>query len=140
MPARRDPRRPSAVDVAVGRNVRVWRIAKGLSQTQLAKRLGITFQQVQKYETGGNRIPTGRLVKTAAALRVPISALFQGTDAAEPSQSLLALLSDSRSFRLARAFAAIKSNKFRESLVNMVEKLAASVPQPKRRRGKFLAR
>jgi transcriptional regulator with XRE-family HTH domain len=137
MPRKRDPRRPSAIDVAVGRNVRIWRMAKGLSQAQLANRLGITFQQVQKYEAGGNRIPTGRLVKTATILRVPIAALFQGTDAAEPSESasFLALVSDRRSFRLAHAFAAIKHSKFRESLVNMVEKIAASVPRPKRRRG-----
>jgi transcriptional regulator with XRE-family HTH domain len=135
MPAKKSPKRPSAVDVTVGRNVRVWRMAKGLSQAQLAIRLGVTFQQVQKYETGGNRIPTGRLVKLAAILGVPIAALFEGTDAAEPSRSLLALVSDRRSFRLARAFAAVKDNRCRLSLVNMVEKIAASVPQSKRRRG-----
>jgi hypothetical protein len=66
--------------------------------------------------------------------RVPISALFGGTDAAEPSQSLLALVSDRRSFRLAHAFAAIKDNTCRVSLVNLVEKIAASVPRSKRRR------
>jgi hypothetical protein len=66
--------------------------------------------------------------------RVPISALFEGTDAAEPSRSLLAPVSDRRSFRLAHAFAAIKDNTCRVSLVNLVEKIAASVPPSKRRR------
>jgi transcriptional regulator with XRE-family HTH domain len=127
------PKRPSAVDVAVGGNVRIWRMSKGLSQAQLANRLGVTFQQVQKYEIGANRIGTGRLVKIAAILGVPISALFQGTDAAGPSQSLLALVSDRRSFRLAHAFAAIEDNTCRVSLVNLVEKIAASVPRSKRR-------
>jgi len=131
--AKKAPKRPSAVDVTIGRNVRIWRMVKGLSQARLANRLGLTFQQVQKYESGGNRIPTGRLVKLAAILRVPISALFEGTDAAEPSRSLLALVSDRRSFRLAHAFAAIKDNTCRVSLVNLVEKIAASVPQSKRR-------
>src|ERR1700736_5148217 len=136
MPAKTRPaKRPSSIDIAVGRNVRIWRMAKGLSQAQLAIRLGVTFQQVQKYETGGNRIPTGRLVKLAAILGVPIAALFEGTDAAEPSRSLLALVSDRRSFRLAHAFAAIKDNTCRVSLVNLVEKIAVSVPQSKRRRG-----
>ena len=135
MPARKSAKSPSPIDLTVGRNVRVWRMAKGLSQAQLANRLGVTFQQVQKYETGGNRIPTGRLVKLAAILGVPIAALFEGTDAAEPSRSLLALVSDRRSFRLAHAFAAVKDNRCRLSLVNMVEKIAASVPQSKRRRG-----
>src|SRR5580704_8063377 len=100
MPAKRSARSPGAVDVAVGRNVRSWRIARGISQTQLGNRLGVSFQQVQKYEAGGNRIATGRLVKIAATLGVPISTLFQGTGRADRSQSLLALLSDSRSFRL----------------------------------------
>jgi transcriptional regulator with XRE-family HTH domain len=135
MPAKKSAKTPSPIDVAVGRNVRVWRMAKGLSQVQLANRLGVTFQQVQKYEVGGNRIGTGRLVKLAAILGVPIAALFEGTSGAEPARSLLALISDSRSFRLANAFAAIKDNRCRLSLVNMVEKIAASVPQSKRRRG-----
>ena len=134
MPAKRPPPGPSPVDVAVGRNVRIWRMAKGLSQAQLAKRLGITFQQVQKYETGGNRIPTGRLVRLATILGVPIAALFEGTNATEPSPPLLALISDSRSFRLAHAFAAIKDNRARLSLVNLAEKIAASVPSSRRRR------
>jgi transcriptional regulator with XRE-family HTH domain len=125
--ARRAPaKRPSAVDIAVGRNVRIWRMTRGLSQAQLARRLGVTFQQVQKYEVGGNRIGTGRLVKIAAILGVPIAALFQGADAAGPSRSLLELICDSRSFRLARAFAAIEHNGFRLSLVELVETLAKS--------------
>jgi transcriptional regulator with XRE-family HTH domain len=133
MPRRkRDPRRPDAVDVAVGRNLRLWRIARGLSQSELAKRVGVTFQQVQKYEIGSNRVSTGRLVKAAAILGIPIGGLFHGT--AEPSESLSALISDSRSYRLAQAFAAIRSNKFRESLVALVEKLAALPQKPKRRR------
>jgi transcriptional regulator with XRE-family HTH domain len=131
---KRDPRRPNAVDVAVGRNVRIWRLAKGLSQAQLAHRLGVTFQQVQKYEVGANRIGTGRIVKLAAILGVPIAALFEGTNAAEPSRSLLALISDSRSFRLAQAFAAIKNTEFRDALVSMVERLAAFPQKSKRRR------
>jgi transcriptional regulator with XRE-family HTH domain len=79
-------------------------MAKGLSQAQLARRLGVTFQQVQKYETGGNRIPTSRLVKLAGILGVPIAALFEGTRETKLSRSLLALISDSRSFRLGHAF------------------------------------
>jgi transcriptional regulator with XRE-family HTH domain len=134
MPGKRSPRSPSTVDVAVARNVLSWRIARGMSQTQLGNRLGVSFQQVQKYETGRNRIPTGRLVKAAAAFRVPVSALFEGTGRADPSQSSLALLSDSPSFRLARAFAAITHRRARLSLVNLVENIAAAVAQPKRRR------
>jgi transcriptional regulator with XRE-family HTH domain len=128
------PKRPSAVDIAVGGNVRIWRMAKGLSQAALAKRLGVTFQQVQKYETGGNRITTGRLVRIAGILGVPLSALLQGADAKEPSDSLTALISDARSFRLAQAFAAITHSAFRLSLVELVEKIAAAEAAKRRRR------
>jgi transcriptional regulator with XRE-family HTH domain len=134
MPVKRPARSPSVLDVAVGRNVRIWRMAKGMSQARLASGLGVTLQQVQKYESGANRIGAGRLVKLAAVLGVPISALLIGTDAAEPSRSLLALISDARSFRLAHAFAAIKDRTLRLSLVNVLEKIAAAVPQPKGRR------
>jgi transcriptional regulator with XRE-family HTH domain len=134
MPAKsRPPKRPSSIDIAVGRNVRIWRLAKGLSQAQLATRLGVTFQQIQKYEVGANRIGTGRLVKLAAILGVPIAALFDGTEGADPARSLLALIADKRAFRLAHAFAAIKDNTARVTLVNLVEKIAMAVPQPKRR-------
>jgi transcriptional regulator with XRE-family HTH domain len=118
----------------VGRNVRIWRMAKGMSQARFANRLGVTFQHVQKYEIGANHIGTGRLVKVAAILGVPISALLIGADGAEPSRSLLTLVSDAQSFRLARAFAAIKDRRLRLSLANLVEKIAAAVPQPKGRR------
>ena len=135
MPAKsRLAKRPSSIDIAVGRNVRIWRMAKGLSQAQLAHRLGVTFQQVQKYEVGSNRIGTGRLVKLAAILRIPIAALFDGTEGADPARSLLGLIADKRAFRLARAFAAIADNTARLSLVNLVEKIAIAVPQPPRRR------
>jgi transcriptional regulator with XRE-family HTH domain len=130
----RPPRRPNSVDVAVGRNVRIWRMAKGLSQAQLAQRLGVTFQQVQKYEVGANRIGTGRLVKLAAILGIPIAVLFEGADRTDPARSPLALIADTRAFRLAHAFAAVKDATLRLSLVKLVEKIAIAVPP--HRRGK----
>jgi transcriptional regulator with XRE-family HTH domain len=133
--AKRDPKRPSPVDVAVGRNVRIWRMARGMSQAQLAKTLGVTFQQLQKYEVGDNRIGTGRLVKVAAVLGIPIATLFDGADT-DPSRSLLALVTDARAFRLAQAFATIHDSTLRLSLVYLVEKVAAAVPQRERRRQK----
>lgn len=135
MPAKKLPKKPSSIDVAVGRNVRIWRMARGMSQVQLASRLGVTFQQLQKYEVGANRIGTGRLVKVATVLGIPIATLFDGADT-DPSRSLLALVADARAFRLAHAFAAIHNSTLRLSLVYLVEKIAAAVPQPPRRRRK----
>ena len=134
MPPKRPAKRPSSIDVAVGRNVRIWRMARGLSQAQLASRLGVTFQQLQKYEVGANRIGTGRLVKVANILRVPITALFEGTDAADPSRSLLALIAEARAFRLAHAFSAIKDSTLRLTIVGAVEKIAQAVPPGSRKR------
>jgi transcriptional regulator with XRE-family HTH domain len=111
------------------------RTARGMSQAQLASRLGVTFQQLQKYEVGANRIGTGRLVKVATVLGIPIATLFDGADT-DPSRSLLALISDSRSFRLAQAFAAIHNSNLRLSLVYLVEKLAAAVPPETKKRSR----
>jgi transcriptional regulator with XRE-family HTH domain len=131
------PKNPSAADVAVGRNVRIRRMARGLSQAQLARRLGLTFQQVQKYETGANRISSGRLVRIAQVLEIPMAALFEdvGGPANARTQTLLHLLADAHAVSLAQAFAAIKNGRLRLSIVVFVEQVAAAIPRP-RRRGK----
>src|SRR5689334_1044321 len=69
----REPRRPDNIDVEVGRLVRVQRIARGLSQTELGDQIGVTFQQVQKYESGANRISMGRLTRISRVLGVDIT-------------------------------------------------------------------
>ena len=67
---------PNETDVLVGTRVRIRRVELGLSQTQLANALGVTFQQVQKYEKGTNRIGASRLHAIAGVLRVPVSYFF----------------------------------------------------------------
>src|SRR6266508_6549705 len=69
---------PDARDVDVGRRIRAQRLVCRMSQTELANALGVTFQQVQKYEKGVNRVGAGRLAKIADTLRVPISFFFDG--------------------------------------------------------------
>ena len=73
------PRTPHEVDRIVGRNIRIYRLAKGLSQTQLADQLGLTFQQVQKYEKGKNRVGAGRLFEISQILDVPLPSMFEGS-------------------------------------------------------------
>ena len=70
----------SAVDVHVGRRVHTARLAKGLSQSALGSALGLTFQQIQKYENGTNRISTGRLHEIAELLEVPLAYFFEGLE------------------------------------------------------------
>src|SRR5512132_595509 len=72
--------RATAVDKLVGRNLRVYRLRKSLSQTDLANQLGVSFQQVQKYENGSNRVSSGRLLQIATIMEVPVTAFFEGSD------------------------------------------------------------
>jgi len=67
---------PDHIDVEVGQRIRIQRNALGLSQTELADHLGVTFQQVQKYEKGVNRVGAGRLTKIAKVLRLPVTNLL----------------------------------------------------------------
>src|SRR5580692_10124503 len=78
---------PDPIDVAVGARVRIRRRWLGLSQTQLANALGITFQQVQKYERGANRVSASMLVKIAAKLETTVAALV-GEDGQAPVEAI----------------------------------------------------
>ena len=118
----------------VGSRLRAQRLAQHMSEEEFARKLGLTFQQVQNYENGTSGIRVSRLKHISEILGVPIAALFEGTRETELSRSLLALISDSRSFRLGHAFAAIEDRTARLSIVNLVEKIAAAVAKPKGRR------
>ena len=76
---------PDPVDIHVGARVRLRRTLLGMSQEKLGKALGLTFQQVQKYESGANRVSASRLLLIAETLGVPISYFFQGLDSANAS-------------------------------------------------------
>ena len=71
-------RRADAGDAVVGHNIRAHRLVRQMSQSDLARAIGVTFQQVQKYEKGANRVGAARLVQVASALGIPATALLQG--------------------------------------------------------------
>lgn len=73
------------VDVIIGRRLRLTRIEKGMSQTELGNAAGIAFQQVQKYENGTNRIGVSRMVQFSIVLGLPISHFFQDVESVPPS-------------------------------------------------------
>ena len=135
----RDPRRPDNIDVEVGRLVRVQRIAKGLSQTELGNQIGVTFQQVQKYESGANRISMGRLTRIGRVLGVHVTYLLGANRRPAPTAPINAkeqakyseavgMLGKIGALRLLKAFTAIpkKPVGLRESIVHMVEGAAAA--------------
>jgi len=112
--------------------VRSGRLESRLSQTELADRIGVTFQQVQKYEKGVNRIGAGRLQRISEALEVPITFFFDATPhapargASSSAESAFGFMQTSGSVRIVKAFHKIKSRQARRLLVDMVEEFASA--------------
>ncbi len=124
--------RASAADHHVGARIRERRVMLGLSQQQLAKLIGVTYQQAHKYERGLNRISAGRLFEIVQVLGVPVAWFFEGltpsseTPEASPRQRMC--------LELARNFALIDNDKHQEALSQMARVLAAQ-SQAERGRG-----
>jgi len=118
---------PDPIDVAVGARVRIRRRWLGLSQTQLANALGITFQQVQKYERGANRVSASMLVKIAAKLETTVAALV-GEDGSAPVEAIIyAQLATPGATDLLAAFANIDEGEARRALLTLAQALGSHV-------------
>ena len=125
---------PNPIDIHVGSRVRLRRMMLGMSQEKLGEQLGITFQQIQKYEKGTNRIGASRLQHIAAVLNVPVSFFFEdapgpkpGSDGFEESSSssyVVDFLSSSEGLQLNKAFVRIKEPQVRKRVVDLVKALA----------------
>ena len=132
-------RRRDAVDMLVGRNIRILRQDRGMSQTELGRKIDVTFQQVQKYENGTNRIGSGRLFKTASILGVPVTAFFEGATqivSEDAGPSPVAMLAEPHVLRLLHAFCALENMALRRSLAELTEQMAALALPPLRVRRK----
>lgn len=127
---------PDPIDKYVGSRVRMRRIMLGMSQEKLGNSLGLTFQQVQKYEKGTNRIGASRLQQIADILQVPVQFMFDGAPvstgavangfAEAPSPAYVSdFLATSEGLALTRAFTRIGDAKMRRSIVDLVEQIAA---------------
>lgn len=122
-------RSANSVDGHVGSRVRLRRLELGLSQEKLADQLGITFQQVQKYERGTNRIGASRLHQIAIVLQASITYFFEGatehvTPRSANSSPLSQALSDPATIRLVRAFANISDPQLKQKAVGIIEAIA----------------
>jgi transcriptional regulator with XRE-family HTH domain len=118
---RRDPE-----DLEIGQKIRALRIARGVSQITLADGLGLTFQQLQKYEKGANRVSAGRLQKIAGMLDTPITFFYGEPGARTKKQhqdSGLGLIQSQGAMRLLRAYAEISSGATKHALVLLAEAL-----------------
>jgi transcriptional regulator with XRE-family HTH domain len=127
---------PNPIDKHVGSRVRMRRMMLGMSQEKLGNNLGLTFQQVQKYEKGTNRIGASRLQQISHILQVPVSFFFEGaptnTGAARidgvndaPSPAYVSdFLATSDGLALTKAFMRISDSKLRRRIVDLVEQIA----------------
>ncbi len=126
---------PNPVDVHVGGRVRMRRILISLSQEKLGDQLGLTFQQVQKYEKGSNRISASRLWQMAQILGVPVSFFFDdlpketageqpGFGESAGEGALMDFLNSTEGFQLNLAFSRIKDTAVRRKLVELAKALA----------------
>ncbi|MGA0604227.1 helix-turn-helix domain-containing protein [Caulobacter sp. KR2-114] len=115
---------PDPIDVAVGARMRIRRRWLGLSQTDLANALGITFQQVQKYEKGANRVSASMLVRAAAALETTVGALVGEDSGADVASVVLTDLAAPGAAELLASFAKIRDGEVRRALIKTVEDLA----------------
>lgn len=112
------------VDVIVGKRIRLRRSALSISQTELAERLGLTFQQIQKYERGSNRVSCSRLVELSKALDVPIVYFFEDTGSDEGrlfDQLDLRTIPEVR--RLVSAFQKIENTQERRLAIALMESM-----------------
>jgi transcriptional regulator with XRE-family HTH domain len=128
-------RRPNSADIDLGESIRARRLIAGMSQGDLAGRLGVSFQQVQKYENGTNRVGAGRLPQIAEIFDVPIGALFDANAITShgDSPAPVKLLPDRSTLKLLTAFDGIAHRKIRHSLIDLVDTIAKATPKRARK-------
>lgn len=123
-------KKPNPIDVEVGRRIRMRRLLLGLSQSSLAEGLGITFQQVQKYEKGTNRVGASRLQTIAQILATPVSFFFEDQQSLGDHKDSLhgdeitEFLSTAEGLALNKSFTRILSPDVRQKVVGLVKTLA----------------
>lgn len=128
-------KKPNPIDIHVGSRIRLRRTMLGMSQEKLGESLGITFQQIQKYEKGTNRVGASRLQNISSILNVPVSFFFEdapgdgpahgdGMAEAASSNYVVDFLSSAEGLQLNRAFVKIGDPKVRRRIVDLVKTLA----------------
>jgi transcriptional regulator with XRE-family HTH domain len=126
------------IDVQVGNRVRIRRMLIGMSQERLGDLLGLTFQQVQKYEKGVNRIGAGRLFEVARILNVPVNFFYEGlattdqpgmSSAEAAAPPVMEFVSSGEGLQLSLAFMKIKDTKVRKRVLDLVKSLAEEEEQ-----------
>jgi transcriptional regulator with XRE-family HTH domain len=129
-------RQPNSMDIRVGESIRAHRLIAGMSQSDLAGRLGVSFQQVQKYERGANRVGAGRLPQIAAIFNIPITTLFEASADAPSAKGAAGgapfrLFSDKSVVRLLGSYSDIPNRAIRRRLIQLVDEIANATRKTK---------
>jgi transcriptional regulator with XRE-family HTH domain len=140
LPMLENKKKPNPVDTHVGSRVRLRRTMLGMSQEKLGESLGITFQQIQKYEKGSNRIGASRLQRMSEVLNVPVAFFFEdapggvdgknGFSESSGPDYVVDFLSSSEGLQLNRAFVRIADPKVRRRVIDLVRTLADTASAP----------
>jgi transcriptional regulator with XRE-family HTH domain len=122
-------RTPDPLDVMVGARIRIFRTHCGMSQSDLAEKIGVAFQQVQKYEKGTNRVGASRLSRIAAVLGVSIGELFEASgEKPADSKSPFRLLAGRDALRVLTAFSRMSDPRVRRAIAQLLETVADQQP------------
>ena len=125
-------RKTGPLDAMVGARISMLRVNRGMSQAMLAERIGVTFQQVRKYERGADRVGARRLSQIASVLGVSVGELFESSEAASPGlNSPLRLLAEPGALRVLKAYARTTSPRVRLCVAKLVESIASRTPGAK---------
>jgi transcriptional regulator with XRE-family HTH domain len=131
-PTTSNKRNTADAESLIGERIRLRRIQVGMSQEQLGKFLGVTFQQIQKYEKGANRVSAGRLVKIAEALECNVMTFFEGLDLidAPTSTPFTQFLATKDGIAIIEAMLKIRTQELRRLVIDIAEKLERLMPIP----------
>ena len=125
------PKSTTPVDARIGARIRMRRMLVGISQTELGEKSGVTFQQIQKYEKGTNRVSVSRLHQIAQTLGVPVEFFYEGLSESggttiENVPDVTSLLGTADALDMLKAFAALENRAVRRRLVALTEQLVAA--------------
>jgi transcriptional regulator with XRE-family HTH domain len=125
-------RRSGPLDAMVGARIRLFRVDRGMSESMLAERIGVTFQQMQKYERGANRVGASRLLQIASVLGISVGELFESSRAGSPGlDSPVRLLAEPGALSVLKAYARTTSPRMRHRIAKLVESIAAPTNRAK---------
>jgi transcriptional regulator with XRE-family HTH domain len=125
-------KQPNPIDVQVGKRLRIWRTNRQISRITLGEAIGLTDQQIQKYEAGANRIGASRLQQICSVLKIPVSFLFEDVPGSSPGeggmpQDMIDFMESEEGVRFVAAFERITDRKMRRGIARLAVRIAEHV-------------